>query len=71
MLTLAEWLFSFSNIGIKNAAVFPDPVRAIATTSFPSIISGIVLRCIGVGTLKPLFNIALYTGKLSPTEKNG
>jgi hypothetical protein len=30
--------------GIRNAAVLPDPVRAIATVSRPSMITGILLR---------------------------
>lgn len=34
--------FSFSNSGIKKQAVLPDPVLAMATTSRPSRISGIV-----------------------------
>lgn len=67
-LTLAEWVLSLSNIGIRKAAVLPEPdnwklrqtirkhflkfkawfmsipVRAMATTSFPSIITGIVCK---------------------------
>lgn len=39
---LAVCVLSFSNIGIRKAAVFPLPVLAIATTSFPSIIKGTV-----------------------------
>lgn len=39
---LAVLILSFSNIGIRKHAVFPLPVRAIATTSRPSIINGIV-----------------------------
>lgn len=34
--------FSFSNMGTKNAAVFPLPVLAMATMSLPSRITGIV-----------------------------
>lgn len=46
------WRFcNFSNIGIKKQAVLPEPVLAIATTSRPSIINGIVFRCTGVGIL--------------------
>lgn len=35
-------LFSFSNSGMRKQAVLPEPVFAIATTSRPSRISGIV-----------------------------
>ena len=41
VVTLAEWVLSFSNMGTRNAAVFPEPVLAMATTSLPSITSGI------------------------------
>ena len=34
--------FSFSNMGIRKAAVLPLPVLAIATTSLPSKITGTV-----------------------------
>lgn len=40
----AEWVCSFSNIGIRNAAVFPLPVLAMATMSLPSIITGMVWK---------------------------
>lgn len=43
-IPVVSLLFSFWSIGITKAAVFPDPVRDMATTSFPSIIHGIVLR---------------------------
>jgi len=46
-LTLAEWVFSFSNMGMRNAAVFPEPVLAMATTSLPSITRGI--HCMSKG----------------------
>ena len=39
---LAMCVFSRSNIGIRKAAVLPLPVLAIATTSLPSLIRGIV-----------------------------
>jgi hypothetical protein len=42
--TLAEWTLSFSIMGRTNDAVLPDPVRAIPTTSRPSMIGGIVFR---------------------------
>lgn len=44
--------FSFSNIGIKKAAVFPLPVLAMATTSFPSRMTGTV--CQGDNETVPL-----------------
>lgn len=37
---LAECSCNFSNIGTTNAAVLPLPVRAMATTSLPSRITG-------------------------------
>lgn len=48
-------------MGRRKAAVFPDPVRAIATTSMPARIRGMVLRWIGVGTRYPLRLIPLKT----------
>ena len=39
-----EWAFRRSNIGIRNAAVLPLPVLAIATTSLPSSSNGIVWK---------------------------
>lgn len=35
---------SFSNIGIRKQAVLPEPVLAMATTSRPSKINGMVFR---------------------------
>ena len=47
---LAEWVqFSFVKRGITNAAVLPDPVLAMATTSFPAFKTGMHSFCIGVG----------------------
>ena len=37
-------VLSLLNTGIKNAAVFPLPVRAMATTSRPSNAGGIAFR---------------------------
>ena len=42
--TFAEWPLSLSIMGRTNDAVFPDPVRAMPTTSRPSMIGGIVFR---------------------------
>ena len=50
---------SFSIIGMMNAPVFPEPVRAMAMMLCPSIAAGIALHYIGVGTLYPLDLIAL------------
>jgi hypothetical protein len=44
-------------IGSKYAAVFPDPVFALASTSRPSNASGIALLCTSVGVLKFCFAI--------------
>ena len=49
-------------IGMTNAPVLPDPVMAMPTTSTPCIMSGMVLRWIGVGSWKPLRLIAFSTG---------
>lgn len=42
-----------ANAGIPNASVFPLPVSAIPTTSWPFSAGGHVHACIGVGSLKP------------------
>ena len=39
--------------GIAYAAVFPDPVLALASTSFPSKAKGIAFSCIRVGEAHP------------------
>lgn len=44
--------------GIANAAVFPDPVRALSKTSFPSNNKGIAFSCINVGDNHPSRAIA-------------
>ena len=41
----------FCKMGMTKAAVLPDPVLAMPTTSSPCKIRGIVLRCMGVGSL--------------------
>mmetsp|Transcript_75033 Transcript_75033/g.202874 ORF Transcript_75033/g.202874 Transcript_75033/m.202874 type:complete len:236 (+) Transcript_75033:2110-2817(+) len=46
-------------MGMRNAAVLPDPVRAIATTSWPSRMVGMVFLWMGVGNLYPIFMMAL------------
>ena len=45
-------------IGMEKAAVFPDPVLALASTSLPSNARGIALSCIGVGLDQPSLQIA-------------
>lgn len=47
----AREAFSRSKRGMRKAAVLPEPVLAIATTSRPSSSSGTVFLWIGVGTL--------------------
>ena len=64
--TFALCPFSFSIIGTTNAAVFPDPVLAIPTTSCPSRTKGIVLRWIGVGIENPFLVIALSRLAFNP-----
>lgn len=39
---------------MMNAAVFPEPVTAPPTMSFPASATGIVLDWIGVGEVKPI-----------------
>jgi len=41
------------SMGMTKAAVLPDPVRAMPTTSWPCSISGIVRRWMGVGSRYP------------------
>jgi hypothetical protein len=64
--TLAECAFSFWIIGMTKAAVFPDPVLAMPTTSCPSSMRGTALRWIGVGTLNPFCAIALSRAAFKP-----
>jgi len=48
-----EWAFRCSNIGIRNAAVLPLPVLAIATTSLPSSNNGIVWKMSKISCTQP------------------
>lgn len=57
-------------MGTRNAAVFPEPVRAMAATSTPARMSGMVLRWIGVGTRYPLWRTPRYTSSQSPMDSN-
>lgn len=43
-LCLRRW-----SMGMRKAAVLPEPVRAMATTSEPERMRGMVLRWMGVG----------------------
>jgi hypothetical protein len=47
----AECALRRSTSGIRNAAVLPLPVRAMATTSLPDSATGSALRWMGVGSL--------------------
>jgi hypothetical protein len=49
-------------IGRRNAAVLPEPVIELATTSFPDEMTGIVCCCIGVGLIYPTSLIAFKRG---------
>lgn len=53
-----EWALRRSNIGMRNAAVLPLPVLAIATTSLPSSNSGIVWKYPSLPTYKNFFSLA-------------
>jgi hypothetical protein len=64
--TLAECVFSFSIMGMTNAAVLPDPVRAMPTTSSPCMMRGTALRWMGVGILKPFWTMALSRAAFRP-----
>ncbi len=55
-----------SIMGMTKAAVFPEPVLAMPTTSFLSRINGIAFRWIGVGTENPFRVIALNRCPLRP-----
>mmetsp|Transcript_29530 Transcript_29530/g.73836 ORF Transcript_29530/g.73836 Transcript_29530/m.73836 type:complete len:307 (+) Transcript_29530:1490-2410(+) len=66
--TIVQCALSLCSIGSTNAAVFPEPVRAIAATSWPAISTGIARRWIGVGTRYPLRITDLYTSALSPID---
>ncbi len=55
-----------SNRGMTKAAVFPEPVRAMPTTSCLCRMSGRVFRWIGVGSLYPFRLIPLSTSGLRP-----
>ena len=56
------------NIGIANAAVFPDPVSARPMMSRPLRASGIADACIGVGDLNLSFWQASQSSGITPSE---
>ena len=43
---------------MEKAAVFPDPVLALANISLPSRAKGMALSCMGVGLDHPSLDIA-------------
>jgi len=56
-------------MGMTNAAVFPEPVLAMPTTSLLSRAKGIALRWIGVGTEKPFLVMARRRFAFRPKER--
>lgn len=56
---------------MRNASVFPDPVRAAPRTSFPARSGGIALACTGVIVVKPISARALFVGSESSSDENG
>lgn len=52
-------------MGSTNAAVLPDPVIELATTSRPDIITGIANCWIGVGVVYYISEIALSNGRIN------
>mmetsp|Transcript_18256 Transcript_18256/g.40373 ORF Transcript_18256/g.40373 Transcript_18256/m.40373 type:complete len:265 (-) Transcript_18256:86-880(-) len=65
--TIFECSLSFSMVGMRKAADFPDPVRAMATTSTPSKMRGMALRWIGVGCRYPICLMALNSWGHKPS----
>jgi hypothetical protein len=51
-------------MGTAKAAVFPVPVWAHPSKSFPSSITGIHCSCIGVGLVYPWFFKAFKIGSI-------
>lgn len=49
---------SFCTRGMAKAAVLPDPVRALASTSFPSRAKGMAFSWMGVGCVHPSLAMA-------------
>jgi hypothetical protein len=54
-----------STAGIKKARVFPEPVRAAPSTSFPARRGGIDCSCTGVMVLKPISSRPFIVGSES------
>ena len=50
----------FAN-GMPKAAVFPDPVRDWTIRSWPAVMSGKVVACTGIGSVKPISSTARRT----------
>lgn len=60
-----------STAGIRNAKVFPEPVRAAPNTSFPASNGGIDLACTGVIVVNPISARAFCVGSESSSVENG
>lgn len=56
---------------MTKAAVFPEPVLAMPTTSMPCRMSGMALRWIGVGRRYPLRRMPLRMGSERPMVSGG
>lgn len=54
---------NFCTRGMAKAAVLPEPVRALASTSFPSRDRGIAFSWIGVGCVQPSLAMACKQNK--------
>jgi hypothetical protein len=60
-----------SMAGIKNARVFPEPVRAAPSTSFPARRGGIDFSWTGVMVSKPISSRPLIVGSESSSVEKG
>lgn len=57
--------------GIRNARVFPDPVLAAPSTSFPASSGGIAFSCTGVIVLNPISSNAFMVFSERPSSEKG
>lgn len=60
---------NFCTSGMAKAAVLPEPVRALASTSFPSRDRGMAFSWIGVGCVQPILAIACKQNKTKQNNK--
>ena len=60
-----------STAGTRKARVFPDPVLAAPSTSFPAKSGGMALACTGVIVVNPISAIAFVVGSESSSVENG